>query len=592
MLATKAEGMAIAPKFAALHQDLPATPIAADDTADSVLSLRSWKPYLNTAIPYYSRPTLCWEPVLQWSEQMPLPLWVIRSVLQELLALFNASSSVSAAPAKITCGAVGLDQLGIQTALRSLVGVAISCPAGWSDAYRNNVRSAILATALVKQPAQIVFLEDAIAALLSGFPDESGRPLILPHSLPHRQQLPNIDWQGVTLVINVGATVSELAIVDLPEQLQNVARSNFHSRSFDYAGNAIDQDIICQLIYPAWMQQTQRLETKGSEGSNLAYTFGRGEFAKSGTFVDGWHWQPHNPEPQHLDWENLGLERLILPSPGEPDRVHRHLLQQHLNCSPFGQGLLEAARQLKLSLQHQDRFTLRMGNQTLTITRQDLGSRVFLPYVQRLNRELNALLSQMDVSISQVKQVLCTGGTASLGAIARWLRQKLPNATIIQDTYNNLYALSTNSLLTCSRVAYGLAVLWLYPDVLQAVQTDLSDYSLLLALIKVFADQPLTVETIMQQLEQQGICTPASRSRILAFLEGQLPPGLVFSETERSLLTQDSQNNPDYAKILAAPLFYKLSPQTYLPNPTQRYHLEHYLEALMATIHSTLDSPV
>ena len=129
--------------------------------------------------------------------------------------------------------------------------------------------------------------------------------------------------------------------------------------------------------------------------------------------------------------------------------VNRRRLQQRLEDSVLGQSLLEAARHLKLILQHQHQFQLELGDQRWIIRRKDLESRIFLPYIQRVNRQLNVLLSQTGFSPQAINQVICTGGSASLAAIARWLRQKFPNATIIQDTY------PSDRPASCSRIAYG-----------------------------------------------------------------------------------------------------------------------------------------
>ncbi|NJN56111.1 MAG: hypothetical protein HC879_00705 [Leptolyngbyaceae cyanobacterium SL_5_9] len=199
-----------------------------------------------------------------------------------------------------------------------------------------------------------------------------------------------------------------MALVDLPSALQNLTYQDFTLRSLPYAGKALDQDIICQLLYPTWSRQSRR-------GSSDTYTFGSGQTAKPGTFVDGWHWQPSESASKIMTWDSLGLESLNLPSPGEPDPFNRQRLQQRLESLPMGQSLLEAAKYLKLILQQQDRFNLELGDQQWTVMRRELGSRVLLPYIQRLNRELNALLTQTGVPIQSINQVICTGGTASFG---------------------------------------------------------------------------------------------------------------------------------------------------------------------------------
>jgi hypothetical protein len=563
---------------------------SASPNADSSrLLLRDFKPFLGIGIPHYSPQTLGWEPVLQWSDHHQLELSWLHQSLQTLLATLSHHRLATPTNTALSCAAVGLDAAAFQTALRQLAGVVMGYPANWSDTYSFNIREAVLGARLVAHPEQIFFIEDAIATLLSGLRSADGRAVVLPNNLSQKPYLYNTDWQGSTLVISAGASVTEMALVDLPSSLQNLTYQDFTLRSLPYAGNALDQDIICQLLYPTWSRQSRQSGTTSD-----TYTFGSGQTPKRGAFVDGWHWQPTESDSEAMTWASLKLETLDLPSPGEPDPLKRHQLQQRLESLPMGQSLLEAARYLKLILQQQDRFTLELGDQTWTIMRRELGSRVLLPYVQRLNRELNALLTQTGVPIQSINQVVCTGGTASFGAIARWLRQKLPNATIIQDTYTSSRAGSAqeNRLPTCSRVAYGLATLPLHPQVLNLPRQQYSDYFLLMELLRAFPDQPLSITNIMQMLERRGINTQACRLHILALLEGHLPPGLVPTEKQADLLAIQSRQNPDYQMLLAAPLFQKLDTQTYRPNYQQWNHFRSYLSTITASTHQKLSEPL
>ena len=564
-------------------------PLRDEVSPSSVRLLQNFKPDLRLGIPHYSPETKGWEPVVQWSNQQTVNLSVIHQGLQTLLVTLSTQRSpVTAAAAPLSCGAVGLETGAFQMALQQLAQVIVGYPINCSDTYSLNIREAILGARLVAQPEQVCFVEDAIAAVLSGLRSADGRTVILPSGLAQKSQLHNTDWQGGTLAISAGAIATELAIVDFPETMTmgyRLSYADFTLRSLAYGGNAIDQDIVCQLLYPTRFRQPRR-----SQNRNL---LGAGEAAPTGS--DGGNWQT---DPQVGTWEGLALADLMLPLPGEPDAIHRLRLQQHLESSPFGQHLLEAARHLKLILQHQDQFTFELGDQQWRLTRQDLGSQVILPYIQRLNRELNALLSQTGMPLQAIQQVICTGGTASLRAIARWLRQKLPNATIIQDTYARVGAIEPRSL-TCSRIAYGLATLPLHPQVLDLPRQQYSDYFLLLELLRALPDQPLTAGAVMQLLERRGINTQACHGHVLALLEGHLPPGLVPTEQEADALgalserlAAVSRQNPEYAVLLTAPLFHKLDQQTYQPNPEQWQRFEQYLSTLLASTHQTLAEPL
>ena len=389
------------------------------------LALQDWKPYLNVAVPYKSLQTQRWEPVLPWSEWRSIALQQMVQATQDLLMRLRPAID------RLTTEAVGLELPEWQIALQSLAGVIVSCPSDATAAYHSNICAAVLGAGLVPDARQVYFAEEAIAAFLStlgsgGYDIElieqspaasdqrpSADPLTDPAAYPVQQQ-------GNTLILSAGASATELAIVSLPTDFSTLTATDFLLRTLPYAGAAIDQDILCQLIYPALVE---KLEASS-------------------------------------DWL-AAFAGLSLPVAGEPDPINRDRLRQRLNTTETGQTLQQTARTLKLMLQQTSQANVQLGDWQHPFLRQDVGSQVLLPYIQRLNRELNSLLTQADLSVMQVNQVICTGGTASLGAIARWLRQKLPNATIIQDTYRPA---ANNCISSCSRTAYGLAMLPLYPQ--------------------------------------------------------------------------------------------------------------------------------
>jgi hypothetical protein len=523
-------------------------------------SLQNLKALLSIGVPYYSRPLLQWQPVLRRLDH-PLPLLAVRQSLAWLLSTIapppeGTGHRLGNPTPPLTCEAIGLSASEFETALANLTGVIINQSAASSDAGFANLRTAVWEAGLVDSPARVYGVNEAIAALVSGLRGAAGEVPSLPPGLSPRAQLYHEDWQGTTLVLSAGAATTELAIV-LPAAGVNSpllgatystsAMQETSHRSIAYAGHGLDQDIIFQLLYPAWNHATDA------------------------SAVDD--------DP----WQELLVNQVLPPSPGNPAVAQRQLISDRFQQSAFGRQVLAAARRVKLELQQRDHCTITLGERNLTILRQDLGSRVFLPYIQRLNREISLLLQQSGVALLDVQQVICTGGTASLGAIARWLRQKLPNATIIQDTYSatpNPY----NCLATCSRVAYGLAMVSLHPQFMDQASYASSDYDLFLGMISVFTSMPLTVDEILQRLNQQGFSTSGAaseslRQRVLALLEGHLPTALLPTPGDTLLLTPESQDNPDYQKLQAAPLFHKLDAHTYQPNPAQWPYLLRYLEA-------------
>ncbi|MGI0489233.1 hypothetical protein ACN4EK_27795 [Pantanalinema rosaneae CENA516] len=474
------------------------------------LLLHDFKHYLNLAIPYFSPSTQTWEPVIQWSNDWAITLGWFQQALIRLLAPLNPGT----AP-ELPCLVEGLSSEQAQAALQQLAGVVVSQPTGWSEAYRFNVREAILTTGLVERPEQVVFLEDPIAALLTQLA-----------ATPVSTTLPLM--AGMTVVISAGATTTQLLLTTLPSTVDPPSRGDCHLRSLAYAGQAIDQDIICQLLYST---------TRG--------------------------------------WEKLGLDHLDLPLPGEPDLPTRYRLQQQLESTWLGRELVNAVRTAKphLSQQHQVNFTLE--RQQWSLSQRDWHHRVVLPYLQQLNRELNLLLHQAGATTETIQQVICWGGTTQMTSIALWLQQKLPHATIIPFHRDRSLSL-------------GLARLPIYPKVFDTQQHQPNEYFLLDQIVHHLPDQPLPVGQIFQVLEQQGVDLSLYQAAILSRLEGQLPEGLVTTAPEIDWLTPLSQQHPDIQALSSGQLFSRHGSQIYHLNPQIRSTLRLYLAALLTNTHQTM----
>jgi hypothetical protein len=526
------------------------------------------KPYLQVAIPYRNSRQK-WEPVLQFNEFSAGPLiWVVRSLSKLLLTLKSDRQSTTQG---LTATAVGLDDGSFSSVMSQIAGVICTCPSGWSEQYRFNVREALLTSKIVQYPQQVFFVEEAIASLLSVLDGANGETI----QLRERQGLvtTRISEQplvGNTLAINIGATATEMALVDLPENLVQLAHNDFMLHSFAYAGKGIEQDIICQLLLPPKSRQS-RTE---NQGENKTIT------------SNPWHWQPTLPGLDQMRWQSLGLEELELPRVGEPDIEARIRLQQRLESSLLGQALLDAALALKLILQHHESFTLDLADQRWLLQRRDLESQVLVPFVRRLNRELNKLLVARGIPTEAIDQAILTGGVAAIGTVSRWLKQKLPNAKIIQDAY-----LGDNGAPNCSRVAYGLAMLPLHPQVLDIPRQQYTDYFLFTELLRLLPDHALSFNEVLHLFEERGVNTRTCQQRLLAFLEGELPPGFIPNSLDSSWLTQSSHENPDYQAIAAAPLFAKQGNLTYRPHAQQLLCLRRYLNAVQASTQQSLEEP-
>lgn len=531
-----------------LFVQLQVAPIVVGSLASSLakkqpgIFLKNFKPYLNIGIPCYLPQQHGWEPQLQLPRQQLVSLYWVRRTLQALLAMLTPKSTLPDAVMKV--GAVGLKPETLGQALGQLEGVILGYPAAWGDTYHFNLREAVLVAKLVKHPEQIFFLEDAIATLLAALPI-SPTPLATPAQTNLPSPQPISQWQGGTLVINAGATTTELALVNLRSDLKNLSHKDFSLGSLPYGGNAIDQDIFCQLLYPQMSEQQ--------------------------------------------------LQQLLLPSdvelplPGQADPQKRDRLALILQSTAFGQALLKAATYLKQILQHKDEFTLELGADRWLVKRSDLATHVISPFIQHLNRKLNALMVETGLLEPGIYQVLSVGGTSIWGAVEKWIQQKLPNATIVQDT---------DSTTGCW-VAAGLATLPLYPQVLNRLQHQYSDYFLLLELLRAFpktaddSTSPVyTLEEILQQLERRGLNTVACYDRLVHLVEGHLPPGLVPAFEEDSLLSQASRETFPYSDIASEPLFSQVSEGLYRPNPHQQERLRQYLHLVLSATHQKFEEPL
>ncbi|MBD2497807.1 hypothetical protein [Nostoc sp. FACHB-280] len=544
-----------------------ASVVQGDSNVKSSQCSAQLKPYLQIAVPYKGEQQK-WEPVLQFNEFSAGPLiWVVRSLSKLLLTLKSDRQSTTQG---LIAMAVGINQPTFHTIMSKIAGVICTCPASWSEQYRFNVREALLTSKIVQHPQQVFFVEEAIASLISLF-DKSDSQLI---QVSDRTGLRPVETTepliGNTLVINIGATASEMALVDIPGNLLQLAHTDFMLHSFPYASKGIEQDIICQLLIPPKYREPRK-----NNQSN-----GQKNTSSSG------YWQPAFANVDKMQWQSLGLDKFDLPRAGEPDIGVRIRLQQRLESSVLGQAALEAALALKLILQHQENFILELADQQWTLQRRDLESQVFVPFVRRLNRELNKLLVARGIPTEDINQAVLTGGVASLGVVYHWLRQKLPNAKIIQDPY-----LGENGAPNCSRVALGLAMLPLHSQILEEPRQQYTDYFLFTELLRLLPERSLSFNEVLQLFEGRGINTSICQQRLLAFLEGELPAGLIPTPPESAWLTLNSSQNLDYQAIASAPLFEKQGNLSYRPNAQQLSALRRYLAAVKASTQQSLEEP-
>ncbi|MEM9927749.1 MAG: hypothetical protein AAF915_29190, partial [Cyanobacteria bacterium P01_D01_bin.50] len=277
------------------------------------------KPYLQISLPYKNLSETAsseirqkWEPLLQLNEFSAVPLvWIVRSLSKLLLTLQSDSNSTTLG---LTATAIGIEKEQFNSIINNIAGVICTCPSNWSEQYRFNLRESLLISKLVEHPQQVFFVEEAIASLLGELEGANGETVKL---VQNENSTPIVisdnNLIGNTLVINIGASATEMALVDLPENLQDLSHNEFLLHGFTCGGKAMEQDIITQLLLqPKWRKPRN---TKSSETANDNNPL---------------HWQPNIPGLEQIRFSSLGLEQLELPRAGEPDITQRIRLQQRL----------------------------------------------------------------------------------------------------------------------------------------------------------------------------------------------------------------------------------------------------------------------
>ncbi|PZO44089.1 MAG: hypothetical protein DCF19_02450 [Pseudanabaena frigida] len=401
--------------------------------------------------------------------------------------------------------------------LLKLSGVVFGYPSHWSDTYILNVREAILKAGLVSQAEQVMAVEQAIAPVVS---------------LVHDRKIS----QEITLLIDAGAVTTSLCLIKGTET-KAIERSKLHVRSFDYAGINISQDIALQLFYP--------------------------------------HWQLITNPNRHL----CNLDRFSLPEVGASAPQQRSLIQQYLLSSNIGLQMLELADRVKVSFGKDisvDSWNEDLMGQPIVVFRRELENLILQPFIQRLNRELNAILSNAGILGEDVRQVLILGSTMHIPLLSRWLAQKLPNTSI--------------DPLSTSVVATGLAVSPLYPNLHDVARQQYSDYFLLQEICRLNLTQSVNPTQLLQQLQMRGINIKSCRDRILSILQGDLPEGLFpWQEPEHPVILEDPTLSNE---LFTSRLFELETDGTYQPNITKFQQLRVYLQAIIGNMSQTLNEPL
>lgn len=540
-----------------LFVKFPVTPIIVGSLAAKLANdqpgifLENFKPYLNIGIPFYSPDQQQWQPQIKLPNQQLVSLYWVRRTLQAMLATISPKSTLPEAVMKV--GAVGLAPSTLSLALGKLEGVICGYPASWGDTYQLNLREAVLDAKLVKHPEQVFFVEDAIAIALAALPTMM---LNEQETVEKFSFLPASQCRGGMLVIKAGVTTTEMALVNLPDNLKKLTHDDFSVLSLAYGSEALAQDVFCQLLYP--------------------------QLSKA-----------------QLQQISLTSE-VELPQPGQPEQQKRDRLALLLQNSAFGKALLKASGYLLPILHHKEEFTLELGHNHWLVKAVDLENLVILPFVQQLNQGLIRLMVETGLTEAKITQFLGVGSTV-LETIERWTKTRLPQAIIVQNAIKKSAKqapenLILNSLTASGWVATGLATLPLYPQVLHRSQHQYSDYFLLSELIRAFSPLPddsannsYSLEEIMQRLERRGLNTNACYERLVNLVNGQLPAGLVPSAEQDNRLVAAQTSLFD--ELTATPLFSQEG-YRYCFNLQQRQRLVNYLETIVSTTTQKFAEPL
>lgn len=537
-----------------LFVKFPVTPIIVGSLAAKLANkqpgifLENFKPYLNIGVPYYCPEQQQWQPQIKLPNQQLVSLYWVRRTLQAMLATISPKSTLADAVMKV--GAVGLAPETLAVALEKLAGVICGYPASWGDTYQLNLREAVLDAKLVKHPEQVFFVEDAIAISLAVL---SSATLNDQETTEKFSFLP-AQCRGGMLVIKAGITTTELALVDLPDDLKKLCHDDFSVLSLAYGSEALAQDIFCQLLYPQLSEEQLQQIALTSE--------------------------------------------VELPQPGQPERQKRDRLSLLLESSAFGKALLKASGYLLPILQHKEEFTLALGHHRWLVKSVDL-ERVTLPFLQQLNQGLIRLMVETGLTEAKITQFVGVGDTV-LETIEKWTRTRLPQTIVVQKVIKKSAQVESenlilNSLTKSGLVATGLATLPLYPQVLHRSQHQYSDYFLLLELIRAFSQLPdqasnsYSLEEIMQQLERRGLNTSACYDRLVDLVNGQLPAGLVPSSEQDSRIVASQTSLFD--ELAAAPLFSR-SDDGYCLKRKQQQRLANYLEIVVSATTQKFAEPL
>jgi hypothetical protein len=461
------------------------------------LQIENFKPFLQAALPYLTDDT--WQPQIQWQRSLNLSLQSLVSGFQDLLYKLEIPRSIRA----------------------NIQNVVLAHPANWSDIYSLNLREAVLAAELVSQPGQILVIDQAIAPLLVMIQENT------------------IEYPA--LLIDASADHVCLSLVGVANQ-RNGNNPAIATRSYDYGGFAIAQDILTQLIYSRWRNA------------------------------------------KNLNRDACNLNHLSLPTLGLSDLVKRSLLRQAIAETEAGQQLWQAANQimqqllepLESSLSSPPEYTFEIMDFNISISHREVENQILQLFIQRIGHEINTLFQKAGGNATEIRQVLLCGSSSYFSSLDRWLRSKFSQAEI-QRLPDNV-------------IAQGLAIAPLFTPMLDLSRQQYSDYFLLSEICRLSLEKEFTAKSLIQQLRNQGINTNVCEARILQILNGEISAQLFpWQELETKILFNDSLL---HRELCQRKLFELNTEGIYQPNSAQLKLLQTYLELISGYLHQNLAEPL
>ncbi|MGC9503400.1 hypothetical protein, partial [Baaleninema sp.] len=497
---------------------------------ENELRINPFQPGLEVGVPWTDE-TGRDRPVVQWTETIELPLSEVCDALRSLLEQVKTARPYEGSPpvpAKVPDIASLFSKLG---------GVVVGETANSEEAYRFNLREAILKAGLTPRPDRVFFLDRAIATLF----------FELHHSEDSQESPPSPSSpRGSLLVMVAGLDGLSVTLANLVEGKERLVPQPFVSRCFPYGKRAVEEDIVVKGIL--------------ENDPELSQQFGLSQSDR-------------------------------VPETGRPDLETRIAFRQRLNSSPSWPHLQELIADIDTALAEIHYIEFELNGRRHRLDRQTLDRQILRPWLEWLNREFNQLLSVTGISVEGIDRVLCLGDSLLRSSLVGWLRYKLPNAV----------RLETPTLpLGVSETAMGLALLPHFQETFDVTETSgdflerhqYSDWFLFRELLETCPDGSFSVPDIFERLEQRGIPTRRTGDRIARFLDGELPSGLVPTPPNEAWLTAESRELPRYARLRETPTFVRDDDRTYRSNPEQRNRWRQYFQFLTRHSRQTLRDPL